>query len=216
MRGVSAVDARGGCGCSRRSVTWRCTSSCRPFTRPPPAVVAGTDRSGCSRVRYVTVCNRLVVDEQRSGRRVARSGGRLAGPGTAGHGPKSQERSRRTAGRPSAESRSVIRLRVPWRDVSPGGSLWNGARRGTRRAPGQGRHWPLVSVGRHDRPRSPGCGGHHLPEVSRARDTSPPSRRRRWTPTPTGSRPARHPESEGLPRPEGVVDGRDAPGPQGQ
>ena len=39
--------------------------------------------------------------------------------------------------------------------------------------------WWYSSVERHDRPPVPWVGGHRLPELSRARDTSPPSRRRR-------------------------------------
>ena len=73
-----------------------------------------------------------------------------------------------------------------------------------------------IASRRHGRP-PPLVGRHRLLEVpahatpcarrgAKPTGLSPP-----LTPTPTGSRPARHPESGGLPRPVGVVDGRDTP-----
>ena len=89
--------------CSRRSVTSRCTSSC---TRSPARHLPssrGQTRSGCSRVRYVTVCNGLVVltnTERKARYQERRKAGGVPVPPASG--PESQERSRRTAGRPSA------------------------------------------------------------------------------------------------------------------
>ena len=99
----------------------------------------------------------------------------------------------------------------------PGGSLWSGARRGTRRAPGPkvgigvglgraartppGPWWAAIAFAKspaHATPCAPrGAIAHRLVAAVDADSNR--------------LRPARHPESGGPPRPESVVDGRDAP-----
>ena len=166
------------------------TATCR--------VVARADRR-CSRrspVRYVTA--------QQSSCGVDEHGAAGALPGAA-EGWRAEEW-RDELRRESCRSCGHV---FSGRTSPPGGSLWSGARRGTRRAPG-----PKVGVGvdlgRAARPPPrPWWAAIAFPKSPRTRhhalhaEPSPPACRRRLTPTPTGSRPARHPESGGLPRPVG-------------
>ena len=183
----------------------RCTTTATVHRPATCRVVAWADRSRCSRVRYVTVWNCLVV--------LTKHGAEGALPGAAEGwrvryrrpaDRRVKERSRRNDGTTLA-SRPVILPRVPWPDKSARRSLWSGARRGTRRAPG-----PKVGVGLGragtTTPRRL-VGGHRLPEVSRARDNmrSTQSRAHRLVAAVDADsnrlRPARQPESGGLPRP---------------
>ena len=187
--------------------------------RPPATCrgVAGADRSGCSRGRYVTVRNRLVgVDgtERKARYQERRKAGGSRSRRPADGRVKSDHGG--TVGRLSAESRSDIRPRVPWRDQSPGGPHWSGARRGTRRAAGLGRHWRSSRSSVTTAPRSPG-----LPSPSRSL--------LRTRHQPTVSSPTVDADSNRLPSgapsgirrsaaSRGILDGRDAPvqaGPQG-
>ena len=80
----------------------------------------------------------------------------------------------------------------------PEGRRWCGCGSGASSTAAPRPWWAAIAF-----PKSPRTRHHALHA-----EPSPPACRRRLTPTPTGSRPARHPESGGLPRP---VDGRDAP-----
>ena len=68
----------------------------------------------------------------------------------------------------------------------------------TRRAPGPGRHWRWSRSSGTTAPRSPGWAAIAFAPRHQSTVSSPT-----LTPTSTGSRPARHPESGGLPRPRG-------------
>ena len=83
-----------------------------------------------------------------------------------------------TAGRLSAESRSVIGPRVPWREESFRRFLWSGARRVPRRAPGPGRH--RLGLGQAARPPpGPWWAAIAFPKSPGHATRRPPSRRRR-------------------------------------
>ena len=155
-------------------------------------VVAWADRSRCSRVRYVTVWNCLVVLTKHGaeGRRKA------GGSGTAGQ--RTGESRAITAERrddPSRVGRSSC-PRIPWPDKSARRSLWSSGAEGRRWSGSGGTTTPRRLV-----------GGHRLPEVSRARDNmrSTQSRAHRLAAVVDADanrlRPARQPESGGLPRP---------------
>ena len=182
-----------------------------PPTAPvhPPATCGGGTRADrCSRcfpVGYVTVCNSLVVltNTERQGRyRKRRKGWRVPVP------PASD---RRSASHHDGTGRPPARVRVGH------ATTWSVAGR-VRPAVHAG---PKVGVGvvwveQHGRP-SPVVGRHRLPEVPALATPCAPRGAKPAASSPpldadsTGSHPVRQPESGGLPRPLGVVDGRDAP-----
>ena len=183
-----------------------------PFTRPPPAG-SSRGRTGVRGVpRSVTLrcSNRLVVltiTERQARYRERRKAGESGTAGPADRRIASDHGG--TEGRTPPRVVSVMRPRVQWPDESarrftlarstpraaacsgPEGRRWCGSGASSTAAP---RPWWTASAF----PKSPRTRHHALHA-----EPSPPACRRRLTPTPTGSRPARHPESGGLPRPVG-------------
>ena len=172
---------------SRRSVTSRCTTNC---TRSPACHLPGRRASGPFALLRGPLRNGMEapggVDEHGA------EGG-LPGAAEGWRSRYRRPRDRRvksdhggTAGRPSAESRSVIGPRVPWRDESARRfTLERSTPRHAACSGTEGRHWRWSGSSGTNAPR-PLVGGHRLREISRARDTmrstrshSPPSRRRR-------------------------------------
>ena len=193
---------------SHRSVTSRCTTNC---TRSPARHLPGcrpADRcSRCTPVRYVTVWDSLVVltNTERQGRYRER---RRAGESRYRRPQRTGEVRAITTERRDDVRRepvSVMRPRVQWPDESRP-AVHAGPKVGVGVGPGRAARPPFARSG----PLSPS-------RSSRARDTmrSKRSQVRRLIAAvdadSTGSRPAGHPESGGLPRPVGVVDDRDAP-----
>ena len=192
---------------SRGSVTSRCPTNC---TRSPPAtcrVVARADRcSRCSPVRYVTACNRLVVltNTERQGRYRER---REAGESRC----RQPADPRRASGHDGTEGRPPPRVRVGHAATC---SVAGRVRPAVHSGP-KVRRW--CGSGRAARPPSARRGPPSPSRSPRARDTmrSTRSQARRLVAAvdadSTGSGSARHPESGGLPRPAGIVDGRAVP-----
>ena len=117
---------------------------------------------------------------RRIGRRVTGSGGRLASPRYRRPADRNRERSPRNRNdlrRGSCRSCGHV---FSGRTSPPGGSLWSGARRGTRRAPGP-KVGVGVSLGRAARPPPPLVEPPSPSRSPRARDTmrSPRSQARR-------------------------------------
>ena len=99
------------------------------------------------------------------------------GPGTAGQWTGESRAVTANGGTAFRESRSVIRPRVRGGTSRP--AVHSGAEHAAARGVLRGRVGIGVGLGRAARPPRPLVGSHRLPDVSRARDTSPPSRRRR-------------------------------------
>ena len=146
----------------------RCTTNCNrspachlPGRRVggPFAVFPGPLRNGVE-----LPCG---VDEARSGRRVTRSGGRLAGPVPPASGPESQERSRRNDGTTLASRPVILPTCSVAGQVRPAVTLERSTPRHAACSGAEGRRWS--GSGGTTTPRRL-VGGHRLPEISRARD----------------------------------------------
>ena len=154
----------------------------RWFTLDRSCHGAGGDHSGCSRIRYVTVCNSLVVltNTERKARYQAAEGWRAPVPPASGR--ESQERSRRNGGttfrRELVGHPATCSVTGRGRPVFHSGAEYAAAREVLRGRVG-------IGVGLGGAATAPAPGGRLSPfRVSGARDNSPP---------------------------EGVVDGRDDP-----
>ena len=178
-----------------------------PFTRPPPAGAARgrTGVRGVPPVGYVTVCSSLVVLTNTEWQ------GRCRKQRKAGESRYRRPADRRSASHHDGTGRPPARVRVGHATTcSVAGrvlpAVHAGPKVGVGVGPGRAARPPFARSGPPSPSRSP---------RARATMRSTRSQARRLVAAvdadSTGSHPVRHPESGGLPRPVGVVDGRDVP-----